>query len=69
MVDFFIMLLHGILMMSGYQCVLVCLIKYYLNLTNIEGNHYKYYTSYYSFFNTLQSIICTVLCNCFLLLE
>ena len=28
--------------------VFVCLIKYYimLNLTNIEGNHYKYYTSY-----------------------
>ena len=32
--------------------VFVCLIKYYLNmlnLTNIDGNHYKYYTSYYPF--------------------
>ena len=39
------------------MCILiVCLIKYYLNmlnLTNIEGNHYKYYTSYYPLFNNL----------------
>ena len=31
--------------------VIVCLVKYYLNnmlnLTNIEGNHYTYYTSCY----------------------
>ena len=36
--------------------ICVCLIKYYLNmlnLTNIEGNHYKYYTFYYHFFNKL----------------
>ena len=36
--------------------VIVCLIKFYLNmlkLTNIDGNHYKYYTSYYHLFNKL----------------
>ena len=36
--------------------VIVCLIKYYLNmlnLTNIEGNHYTYYTSYYPLLNNL----------------
>ena len=35
---------------------IVCLIKFYLNmlkLTNIDGNHYKYYTSYYHLFNKL----------------
>ena len=51
------MLLHGIVMMIEYQWVpyLYNYIKYYimLNLPNIEGNHYKYYTSYYPFFNNL----------------
>ena len=57
MVDFcvvLITLLHGLLMMNVYSKM--CVIKYYLhmiNLTNIEGNHYKYYTSYYPLFNNL----------------
>ena len=44
--------------------VFVCLIKYYimLNLTNIEGNHYKYYTSYYPFFQqfVIHNMHCTM---------
>ena len=61
MVDFcfvLIMLLQGVFDDDWISmCILiVCLIKYYLNmlnLTNIEGNHYKYYTSYYLLFNNL----------------
>ena len=44
--------------------VFVCLIQYYimLNLTNIEDNHYKYYTSYYLFFQqfVIRNMNCTM---------
>ena len=57
MVDFcvvLITLLHGLFMMNVYSnCMLNYVDLHMLNLTNIEGNHYKYYTSYYPLFNNL----------------
>ena len=54
MVDFLCCINYIVAWAFDDECV--CLIKYYLhmlNLTNIEGNHYKYYTSYYPLFNNL----------------